>query len=160
MGEESGKFILGVFAVVLLFILIFKVAGVVRQNTKYEQAKHVFDEIDNVFLTLGEYKKEIILIESPRGWYLRQFHVEYLDDMPSSCHGRSCLCICPEPKKEECEKKGICRISNRNIVMFGNDYAYNGGRWDIISLEKVPIKLKITRDMGVRGDKETFLIEV
>jgi hypothetical protein len=120
MGEESGKFILGIIAVVLLLILIFKIAGILWHNTEYGQAKYVILEIENIISSLKVDATEIFLIESPKKWYLISFNKEDTPIPPQDCFKNNCLCLCPSPTKESCEKEGICKPMNQKTWIVGN----------------------------------------
>ncbi len=154
MTEESAKFILGVMAIVLLFLLVSKLAGIMRQNSQYEQAKYALGEIQSTLDSLKEGENGSVFIESPKNWYLIPFVKEQgFLNMPISCGSENCLCLCPEPQKNElttgtispessnyywikegktlCEKKGIC-ISRQNKIniegMSSNVLTHVGGK--------------------------------
>lgn len=120
MGEESGKFILGVIAVVLLILLMAKLIGIMRTNTQLEQAKNTLEGILDMIKSLEEGKTETLLIESPKNWYLMNFGVKKgRIEMPQTCGGQNCLCICKRRSKEGCEKEGICKMNNIHIISEG-----------------------------------------
>ncbi len=146
MTEESAKFILGVIAVVLLFLLAFKLAGIMRQNTKYEQAKYTMGEIESVLNSLGDGKTEPIFVESPQDWYLVGFdNVAYdrvpYDRLPTTCGRENCVCICPDYTKESCEKKGICKVIVGKKVTIPSSCEFS--RTNCFKLEFVPLMIHI-----------------
>jgi hypothetical protein len=154
MGEESGKFILGVIAIVLLFLLAFKLAGIMRQNTQYEQAKYTMSQIENAISSIKEGEAKTVFVESPKDWYLMSFSKEQgFDKIPSSCGGQNCLCLCPKAKKEICEQKGICRAFDKKN--FSSETRITG----IIPLEEVLtqfILVPLTISFLKEGEKITL----
>lgn len=122
MGEESGKFILGIIAVVLLFMLAFKLIGIMRQNTAYEQAKYTMEEINKILNSLQDKETKTLFIESPKNWYLINFNREYNENLPKSCSDKNCLCLCPNSEKDECDKRGVCKtFGDKDIFFLGTD---------------------------------------
>jgi len=116
MAEESGKFILGVIAVVLLLLLAFKLGGILRQQSQYEQAKYTIGEIEKMIESIKDGETKTLFIESPKGWHLVAFQKsQELTDNPTTCGRENCLCLCPKANKESCQTKGICK---KNILPF------------------------------------------
>lgn len=144
MTEESAKFILGVIAVVLLFLLIFKLAGIMRQNTKYEQAKYLLGEIEATINSLKDGETGTVFVESPRGWLI------WLN--PEKIKNQK-LCICPQPSwglftltnynqlvEESCDKKGVCLTSEKTLSIPLKCYA---NTLNCFIIERVPMMLTL-----------------
>ncbi len=122
MTEESGKFILGVIAVVLLFMLAFKIAGILTQNTKYEQAKYAMQEIESTINSLKDGETGAVFLESPKDWFIISYSKESkAQNKPSTCGQENCLCICSKADKKECESRGICKVfKEKEIITFNS----------------------------------------
>jgi hypothetical protein len=146
MGEESGKFILGVIAVVLLFLLAFKLAGIMRQNTQYEQAKYTMSLIEEAISSVKDGETKTVFVESPKGWYLVAFRKE-LTDKPVMCGSEDCFCLCPEgdkpnmPTKKSCEREGVCRTLKETSII----PMMCGKVLNCLKFEKVPLLLAIRK---------------
>jgi hypothetical protein len=151
MGEEAGKFILGVIAVVLLFMLGFKLVGIMRQNTQYEQAKYTMSLIEEAINTIEEGKTKTIFVESPRDWLI---WTKISGDKNQE------LCICPSPSYEfydftnikelmdnECKSKGICKKFNNKLVIPSNCFSVN----ECTILDPLPTMLTLRKIKGTIG---------
>ena len=118
MGEEAGKFILGVIAVVLLLVFAFQMAGILRKDNQLQQARYTMDQISGAIESIQEGETKNVFIESPRGWYLQSFSKNLgYGNRPVACGVKDCLCLCKKTGKDECEKLGVCRAFQTIILI-------------------------------------------
>lgn len=148
MGEESGKFILGVIAVVLLILLMAKLIGIMRTNTKLEQAKISLSEIEKKINTIDEGTTESIFIESPKDWLV------WIN--PKKIEGQNQLCICPQPQlldpklknynekvSNSCSEKGVCLTTKKDISISMSCYS---NVFNCFVMDTIPLLIFINRD--------------
>jgi hypothetical protein len=149
MGEESGKFILGVIAIVLLLVLAFKLVGILRQNNQQEQAEASLDRINIAMNSLADGESQKLTIESPLKWFLIPFVRAQLSssDIPKNCLGERCLCLCPKVSKEKCEEGGVCKSINKEFSVVGREICSprESPRTYCILLDPVPVEIILTR---------------
>jgi hypothetical protein len=113
--NEIITIIIAIPCIILLIILAFNLYGLLLKKTAFEQAKENLNQIYEKINNLKDKETSSYLITAPKDWYFVHYS-EYV--RPSSClKSKSCLCFCPEDKLESCDKSGVCKGFDFEILL-------------------------------------------
>ena len=147
LASEVLKIILAALGIVALVYLAFSMYGLLKSNTRLEQAKAGLDEIDGKIKSLSAGTSANYLITSPNEWYLVLFDKE--SQKPGNCRGSYCLCICSsvddaiEGVLKACEKEGKC--IETSAISMEEKCEDAGDAVPCVYLEELPINLIIEK---------------
>lgn len=111
--KETLKLILAVIVIGFLFILAFKLYGIFVMKSELEQARETLKQIVGKIESLEENQEISYLVTAPKGWCIVAYNEGR--EMPESCKGKTCLCICSGSIIEDCEKTGVCENINNAL---------------------------------------------
>jgi hypothetical protein len=118
LGEETLKMVIAVICVVFLIFLLVSIYLSKTNEPKKKYAAAILTESDEsvskVVLGLKEGENKNINVFNPEGWYLFSFTGN--NEIPNSCAGQNCLCICDKlwgvtfwkKQVEKCVDDGVC----------------------------------------------------
>ncbi len=119
---ETLKIVLAVIGISLLVILSVKLYAIfIGGKTESEQAKA---SLENLYLQIqsvekGHKTQAEFVLESPNNWWLIAWPYENENKKPNQCKGDYCVCICPDDSLEDCNKKGVCKDTSKQVVTEG-----------------------------------------
>lgn len=138
--DETGKTILSVVSLILLFFLGWMLYSVfVKSPEGFDQAKA---SLNNLGFEIGKIEKgeetsAEFFLESPKDWWVITWPRDDLDKKPEICKTDYCICICPENDVEVCSNEGVCKDVSKKIKTFSEEPILINKPFSLnISLEK------------------------
>lgn len=137
---EVIKLVIAAICIGLLIMLAVNLFGLFKAKTKIEQAKAGNTDIFNLVSSLRDNESKDYLIVGPKGWEFSYFGIETGRELPKSCGGESCICICPinQDRLSSCDEEGACRKAVKRFFLSAGS----------ISLSNAPTKVNFAQKEG------------
>jgi len=145
--EEIVTIILSVLGIGALLYLVSGMLGIFGSKSSLDQAQANLNQIIFTIADLKETKTDSFLLESPKDWYLTFYSTG--SDLPISCQGGACLCLCEGDSYDDCDSEGVCENVAQDIIIRTDE-------GDSFNLETVPVEVffSFEKNSVLLSDKE------
>jgi hypothetical protein len=115
---ETIRIVLSVMVIVLLLYLSFSLYSLFTAKTDIQQAKAHMETIENIIKSLEENGggSEDYILLSPKEWYLAGFESPLMDQIPQSCTGERCVCMCFKSLSEQFWEGGVFILKSEHLA--------------------------------------------
>ncbi len=112
LASETLKIIIAVICIIFLGYFLTSLYFSKTSAGKVSDAQNNLERVQQIIVGIQEGTTQTQDLPSPDGWHLYSFFKG--SEMPNSCAGENCLCICDNvwfgSQAKKCDEKGSCIV--------------------------------------------------